>query len=157
MPISPKDKLAGTCKHFSRLINQFATEWSEFMPHNWTQLHPLHLFSSHHYFSFPAWVLCWVKRDIGSSWLHSFHLAKKVIYHPNCLSFSFSISNCVSLSPSSRLEWAGVRLWPQEAVNSLENGRCLMGRHTGPPPTHSPPQNDPWPIHVFISDYGSEK
>ncbi|KAF1392933.1 hypothetical protein PFLUV_G00033170 [Perca fluviatilis] len=38
-----------------------------------------------------------------------------------------------------RLEWAGVRLWPQEAVNSLENGRCLMGRHAGlHPPTHHP-------------------
>ena len=66
-------------------------------------------------------------------------VAGKVIYHPNCLCFSLPISNCVSLSPSSRLEWAGVRLWPQEAVNSSENGRCLMGRHTGlHPPAHHP-------------------
>lgn len=66
-------------------------------------------------------------------------MAEKVIYHPNGLSFSLPISNCVSLSPSSRLEWAGVWLWPQEALNSLENGRCLMGRHAGlHPPTHHP-------------------
>jgi len=70
-------------------------------------------------------------------------MVEKVIYHLNRLSFSLPVSNCVSLSPSSRQEWAGVRLWPQEAVNSLENGRCLMGRRAGPPPTHKPPQNDP--------------
>lgn len=73
-----------------------------------------------------------------------------------CPSLSLFLTGFLFLLP---LGWSGqaLRLWPQEAANSLENGRCLMGRHTGPPPTHSPPQNDPWPIHVFISDHGSEK
>ncbi|MEQ2309699.1 hypothetical protein AMECASPLE_001295 [Ameca splendens] len=43
-----------------------------------------------------------------------------------------------------RLEWADMRLWPQEAVNSSENGRCLMGRSAAPPPTPlEPPTRHP--------------
>lgn len=93
-------------------------------------------------------------------------VVQKVIYHLNGPSFSLPAPNCVSLSPSSRLEWAGMRLGPQEAVNSSKNGRRLTGRraasptHPPLPPqhAHTPPRNDPWPFHVFISDHrGSEK
>ncbi len=106
------------------------------MPHKWTKIHPLHPVSSIILFL----GLSEVKRDTGSSQMHSFHFTEEHRGREGNLSpklsvcLSLYISNCVSFSPSSRLEWAGVRLWPQEALNSLQNGRCLMGRHTGPQP-----------------------
>lgn len=90
-----------------------------------------------------------VKRDTGPSQMHSFHFAEEHRGREGNLSPKLSVcpsllvSNCVSLTPSSRLAWADVWLWPQEAVNSPQNGRCLMGRQTAPPPHTIPPTRHP--------------
>lgn len=128
----------------SWLINQFATRRNRMKLIYATQLNstlsPPSCLQPSLLLSCLGWKEIQAHHNCILSILLKSSVAVKVIYHPNCLSFSLPISNCVSLSPSSRLEWAGVRLWPQETVNSLENGRCLMGRHTGPPapPTHHP-------------------
>lgn len=73
------------------------------------------------------------------------------------------VSNSVSLSPSSRLKGQAAPVWPQEAVSSSEKGRRpkrggeAFSPHPPPLFTHSLPQNDPWPFHLFISEHGSEK
>lgn len=81
-------------------------------------------------------------------------MAEKIICHLNCPSLALSLFLTVFLFllPPA---WSGqaVRLWPQEAVNSLPSGRCLTERRDRPPPLHrhrhlGPPRP---PTHLRIT------
>lgn len=137
----------------SSLTNSFAQRWHRsrviytgLLNPAWSSLSCLQL---HHSFSRPVWG----KAITGSSRLHSFHFGEERRGREDNLSSklsvlgALSISNCVSLSPSSSLEWAGSAALATGSSEFSAEWK-MSHRETWPPPP--PPPSTPLHRHRHL-------